>query len=257
MKRQTFVLLLTKDYRRFIRVFLKNKEGKPEQRNVTFTTEHKVSEKERNRNAKRIQAEFSTSDERLYDGLLRSTAYGKTFVLKGDPEGKLKREPIDLTPFDAKRIALKNHFDAIGLEFDSTKPIEVLEEEYQIYVNAKTGSNIKGSGPAEITHKPINVEKQITEAVDSAKALYKEKYGEDIPDEFANDKAFLSALPDPNFDAKAYIDKAYESVSEDTTETIEEESLEDLHKQYFDKFGKNVANLKKNDKAWIKDRLAE
>jgi|LGOV01.1.fsa_nt_gb hypothetical protein len=251
MKRQTFILTYTKDFRFFTRVFTKGKDNKNEQRNVTFTTEHKVSEKERNRNARKIAAEFSTNDEILYDALLRSPAYGKTFVLKGDPEGKLKREPFNITPLDARKIALKNLFEAAGLEFDSEKASEVLAEEYQIFVNSKKGTNIKGSGPAKIPHKPVDLAKEQAEGVEAAKALYKEKYNEDIPEAFANDIAFLSALSTPNFDAKAYMEKANEPV--DVTE--EEESIETLREKYFEVKRQNVPNPKKNDAVWIKSKL--
>ena len=202
MNRETFILTQNKDFRRSVRVFLKGKDNKIDARRVKFTTEHKVSEKDRNKRARLVPAEFSTSDEVIYDALLRSTAYGKTFLLKDDPKGELKREPIDVTPMDAKKIALKNLFEQSGLPYDNKKSSEVLEQEYQIYSNANSGTKIAGSGPSTIPHTPIDVEKQLLEQVNAAREAYKVKYNEEIPAEFANDKALLSALSDPEFDAE-------------------------------------------------------
>lgn len=249
MERKTFILTYTKDFRLFTRVFLKGKDGKNEQRNVTFTTEHRISEKQRNTNARRIPAEFSTSDERLYDGLLRSPAYGKTFVLKDDPEGKLKRTPFDITPLDARKIALKNYFDEAGLKFDASKPAEVLEEEYRIFANAKTGSDVKESGPAKIEHKPVDIAKEMQDQMDEARKVYEDKYGEPIPEAYANDKALLDGLSNPDFDAKAYMDSIGSGLAEPT--------IEELREKYLEKKGVNVPNPKKNDAAWIKSKLAE
>jgi hypothetical protein len=249
MERKTFVLTQTREFRRSVRIFLKDKEGKTEDRRIKFTTEHKVSEKERNLNARKVAAEFNTSDERLYDGILRDTGYGETFVLKGDPEGKLKREPFDITPLDAKKIALKNLFEAAGLEYDSKKPSEVLEEEYQIFMNAKAGTNIKNDKPLNVDHTPVDLKKGRLQQIENAKKAYEKKYGEPIPEKFANDTGFLSALTaDPNFDAKAYMAKDSDP---------KEETIEELREKYVKKFGANVANAKKNDKAWIKNKLAE
>jgi hypothetical protein len=256
MKRETFILKKTKPFRYFTNIYLKSEDGKTEKRNVTFTTEHKVSEKQRNKNARKINAELSTNDEKVYDGLLRSPAYGKTFVLKGDDEGKLKKEPFNITPLDAKKIALKNLFEAAGLEFDSEKSPEVLEEEYRIFASAITGINIKKNGPAEIHHVPVDVEQQLLEHANTAREAYKAKYKEDVPDEYKNDLGFLSALSDPKFDAKAYMEKAEGDVA-DEPKTDKEYLIEDLQAKYFDKFKVNVANAKKNDAAWIKKKLEE
>lgn len=245
MKRQTFVLKHTKEFRRFERVFIKDKDGKIDQRPITFTTEHKVSEKQRNTNARKIAAEFSTSDEKIYDALLRSHAYGKTFVLKDDPEGKLKKEPFSVTPVDAEKIALKNLFEQADLKFDATKSNDVLRQEYNIAMGAKTGRKIGESTASNIQHNPVDVGKGIQDAVDSAKKAYEEKYGEPIPEEFENDKAFLSALSDPGFDAKAYMEKASKPG----------ESIESLREKYKELKGSNVPNPKKNDLAWIKKEV--
>lgn len=255
MERKIFELIKTKDYRRNITVNIKGTEGKFERRNLTFTTEHKINEKERNKNARKIPAEYSTTDEVIYDALLRDTSYGKTFVLKGDTEAKLKREPWDMTPVDAKKAALHNMFTMAGLEFDHTKSTEVLQEEYNIYMIATTGKKIGKSTASSIPHKEVDVQKEITEQVETARIAYKNKYGEDVPESFANDKAFLSALSNPDFDAKAYMEKASAQVKETPKDT--EPTIDDLQKKYFDIKGKNPPNPKKNDAAWLKQEIAK
>jgi hypothetical protein len=188
--------------------------------------------------------------------MLRDTGYGVTFVLKKDPEGKLKREPFDITPLDAEKIALKNLFEAAGLEYDPKKSSEVLRSEYQIFMNASKGTDIKASGPLNVEHRPVDLNQQRLDLIKAAKDAYKDKYGEEVPAEFSEDVAFLSALSDPNFDAKAYINR----VPENTTpveEPSEEPAIEDLRAEYHEKYGVHVANPKKNDAAWIKSKLAE
>jgi len=260
MKRQTFVLKKTKDFRRSMRLNLKT-DGKIDQRNIKFTTEHKVSEKERNKNARKIPAEYSTSDEKIYDGLLRSPAYGKTFVLVGDPEGKLKREPFDITPVDAKKLALKNIFEKANFEFDSKKTNEVLEAEYLLQISANTGVKIEEGEAKTIPLQPVNIEQELHKQVVEAREAYKTKYGESIPDEFANDLAFLDGLSNPDFDAKEYMESKSQDdipespVPEDGPPVSEEETIEDLRQKYFDKLGVNVPTPKKNDAAWIKSKL--
>lgn len=249
MKRQTFILLRTWEFRRSVRLFLKKDDGKVDQRNIKFTTEHKVSEKDRNKNARKIPAEYNTSDEVIYDGLLRSKAYGKTFVLLGDKEAKLKREPFDITPVDAKKTALKNMFEQAGFEFDGTKSNEVLQEEYLIQITAETGVILKKGKASKIPHIPVDVAKQINEQVVKARKAYEDKYGEPVPEEYANDKAFLDGLSNPDFDAKSYMDKQ--------SSGSEEPSIEELREKYLEKKGVNVPNPKKNDAAWIKSKLTE
>ena len=82
MERQTFVLKETKPFRRFLRLYVKVGD-KIDLRNIPFTTEHKVSEKERTRNARKVAAEFSTSDSNIIEALYKDTGYGKTFVTQG------------------------------------------------------------------------------------------------------------------------------------------------------------------------------
>jgi len=248
---QTFILTETRAYRWTIKIFIKSHvEDKIDQRNVTFTTEHKVSEKERNRNAKLVAAEFTTDDEVLIDAMLRDTGYGITFVAEGDPEGKLKKPGFNVTPLDAKKLALKNLFDAIGLDFDQTKPVEVLTEEYQIFVSAKTGVKPNKGTATEIPATPVDVGQEIENKAAEARKKYEEKYGEPVPTELHDDKGFLSAvLDDPKFDAKAYIEA--KGASDDTLPDTAGE-LQTLYKQVF---GKDVANIKKNDVEWMKKKI--
>ena len=266
MDRKTFVLLRKRTYRHAVKYFVKQGDSKIDQRTANFTTEHKVTEKERNRNARLVAAEFSTTDEIVYDALLRSRAYGKTFILEGDEELKLQREPFDITALDSKKAALRNLFDYIGLAFDGKKDIKVLESEYRIHASAITGNKIEKGTATNIAHTPVDLKKQLSDLAETARETYKEKYGEEVPEEFNNNLAFLSALSDPDFDAKAYMDKAKqtEDVPAETIpdgpvdeELPAEDNLETLREKYFEKFGANVANSKKNDAAWIKAKLEE
>ena len=64
------------------------------------------------------------------------------------------------------------------------------------------------------------------------------------------------------FNAEKYI-AAKEAVSDDVEAMIDlaelekELSIEELQKRYFEKFGRNVANPKKNNAAWIKAELED
>jgi len=262
MKRQTFVLLQTKPFRYFLKLFMKDKEQKIFHKMITFTTEHKVSEKERTKNARLKAAEYSTSDEAEIKALYQDTGYGKLFVNKDDPEGKRKQERFDVTPLDAKKMALRNLFAAINLPFDGNKPVEVLTEEYRIHVIAKTGVQIQTGEAKTIPLDVRDVQKTMEEQAEAARKLYEEKYGEPIPGEFTNNLAFLSSLADSNFDAKAFI--ASNQTKDDDSEGGAPEEKDDLPddaatlgEMYFNAFGKNVPNPKKNDTAWIKLKLKE
>jgi len=259
MERQTFILVKTKPFRHHLKLFLKDIEGKVDRRIVTFTTEHKVNEKERTKNARKIPAEFSTSDENVIDALYRDTGYGKTFVHKDDTKGARKEEPFKITPIDTKKIALQNLFKAANLDFDPTKSVEVLNEEYRIHVTAKAGVSIGQSTAPKIIHEPIDVQKSISDQAEIARNVYKEKYGEEVPESHTNDLTFLSALADPNFDAKKYIEG--ETATSEEIDDDFPEDVESLRKMYFDTFGQNPANPKKNDAAWmaqkIKGKLAQ
>lgn len=258
--RQTFILLQKKTFRHTIKLYLRSSDEKHkvDQRNVQFTTEHKVSEKERNRNARKIAGEYSTSDEVLIDALYRDTGYGKTFVHVDDPEGKRKRESFNVTALDAKKIALKNLFMAAGIEFDGAKSAEVLTEEYQIFVSAKTGVAINKGTASQIHHEEKDVQLDLITQVASAQKAYQHKYGEPVPEEFKNDLGFLSALADPNWDAKAYIKEQQKStiMSVETEGNLPNTPVE-LQKIYFEEFGVNVANPKKNDIGWMKTKIEE
>lgn len=261
MQRQTFVLTQKKWFRWTVRLFLKTMNNKVDQRNIKFTTEHKVSEKERNRNARTVAAEFSTADEVLIDALYRDPGYGKTFVHVDDPKGERKKEPFNITPLDAKKVALKNLFGAANLEFDGSKSTEVLSEEYSIHVAAKTGVKIAKSTAPEVPHQERDVYADMQASANNARAAYEEKYGEPVPSEFANDLAFLTALSDPNWDAKAYI----ASKTNDTADEVEDDvakgelpdSLDELRDIYQKELGKGVPNPKKNEPAWIKEKILE
>jgi len=258
-KRVTFILLQNKWFRWTVKLFLKTSNNKVDQRNIKFTTEHKVSEKERSRNARLTPAEFSTSDPIIIDGLLRDTGYGKTFVMKDDLAGEKKRESFKTTPLDVKKIALRNLFKASGLDFDEDKDYEVLAEEYNFYIAATNGVVIGKSSATEIAHIPVNVHQELLDTVASARKVYEDKYGEAIPAEYANDMGFLSALSDPNWDAKAYI--AEQSVNEEEVKEDDQdqdvETAESVQKLYFETFGVNVAPPKKNDLGWMKKKIEE
>ena len=93
----------------------------------------------------------------------------------------------------------------------------------------------------------VNVEQQLQEQAQQARELYEKRYGEPVPDEYANDKAFLSALlSDPKWDAKAYMKEKEDDLPN---------SADALWPIYRETFGKNVANIKKNDVAWMKAQI--
>ena len=254
MKRETFILTQKKWYRYTLKLYLKTADEKIDQRNIKFTTEHKVSEKERNRNARKVAADYSTADEKLIDGLYRDPGYGKTFVHIDDPEGERKLEPFIITPIDARKMALRNLFKAANLDFDQRKSAEVLTEEYNIHVSASTGVVLTKGEATEIVHEKRDVVSEMQNAVAMANEVYEEKYNEPIPDDFKNDLGFLSALSDPKWDAKAYIAER-QTVDDGEDEDVLPETAKELQEIYFKEFGKNVANIKKNDTGWIKARI--
>ena len=238
---------------------MKGRDGKLDQRNCTFTTEHKVSEKERNRNARTVAAEFSTADKDLIEAMYQDSGYGKTFVHKDDPEAKRKQATLKITALDATKTALKNLFDIAGLLFDENKPVEVLNKEYSIHVAAKSGVILAKGEASTIPHQPVDIQKSMQDQASSAIASYEEKYGEPMPDEFKNDLGFLSALlSDPKFDAKAYIQSKSNSVPKEKDDADGNDLPDDpesLGKLYLERFGVNVPNPKKNNGAWIKEKL--
>lgn len=257
-KREVFILIKTKPFRHSLKLFLKDRDNKTEQRLIPFTTEHKVTEKERVTGARKKHAEYASSNKRVIEGLYRDTGYGIVFRHIDDPDLERKLESYDVTPLDAKKIAFKNLFKAAGLDFDGKKRIEVLEAEYQIYIGATSGKVIKEGIATHVPHTPVDVFQQLQDAYKAAHGVYEEKYGEPMPDIVANDKGFLSALSDPDFDAKAYIAEKLKPTPEEENEGGNTpDTLDDLRNAYFEKFNKNVANVKKNDAAWIKAELAK
>lgn len=259
MENQTFILKKARTWSHAMTIFVKGVNGKLEKRQIKFGTEHLVRETDRLKNARNVQAQFITNDEILFDGMMRDSGYGKTFYLKGDPEGLKKRDGFNVTPLDSKKMALEALFKHADLPFDSTKSVEQLTEEYQIYMTAKTGAKIAPSTATEIPHKPVDVQQELQSQAEKAREAYFEKFGEEIPDEFRNDLGMLSALSDPNFDAKAYMESKKapeeEKVSEDKTGLPADAAS--LGAIYFEEIGSNVPNPKKNDAAWIKAKILE
>jgi hypothetical protein len=266
MERQTFILLNKRTFRHSMTVYMKGVTGKLEKRNVKFTTEHKVRENERFTNARTIAGEFSTTDELLYDGMLRDTGYGKTFIHKDDTDDfqfgkqatyKMKRDPFNVTPLDSKKLALESLFKIEGMQFDGAKTVEQLNEEYQFYMAAKTGVKLNKGEATVIPMNPIDIQKSIADQANAARSIYAEKYGEDVPDEFANDFGMLDALSNPQFDALAYMAEKKKGSTPSVDENGLPSDAESLGKIYFEEFQQNVANPKKNDAAWIKAKILE
>jgi len=263
MELKVFVLTNKRTYRRGVRVFVKGQNGKVTDRLCQFTTEHLVNEMERNTNARTVAAQFTTKDEVLYHALLADSAYGKDFTLQGDPEGKLKEASLKLSPDDIKKATLANLFGASGLKFDVSKPIETLEMEYALHIQALSGAKTQISPPAPIPHQIVNVGQSIAELKQAARQKYEEDYGEKVPEVVYDDLAFLDGMSNPEFDAEKYIQsKLAEPAKVEATEApkaqeVPEGKPESIHELYFKKFGKNVPVMKKNDVAWIKGKLNE
>jgi hypothetical protein len=228
---------------------------------LPFTTEHLVHVKQRKTRARQTAAEYTTSNEAEIEALFADSGYGKDFVLKGDPEGKLKKPTRVVTAMDAERIALRGLFKNIDLQFDESKPIEVLKEEYKIHASALAGKKIEKSTASKIPIEQVDVKQSMAETAEMARKIYYDKYGEPVPEEVYDDLAFLSALSDPNFNAKGYIENLSKvddlaTKPDATVPEIETRTLDQLQKAYFEQEGKNVPNPKKNDAAWIKAKLA-
>lgn len=254
MKQETFVLRNKRTFRRGVRIFTTGQDGKITDRLLMFTTEHLVGDKERATNARGKPAEYRTKDHTEIDGLLSDVSYGKDFYLKGDEAGEMKKEPIRLTREEIEKVSLAGLFAEIGLKFDHSKPIPVLKSEYALKLEALSGKKADVSAPASISHNQVNVGQGIVELKNKAISAYKEKYREDVPEIVKNDVAFLDAMSNPNFDAQAYITKKQKTAESDAKKEVET-AKENLQKEYFDKFKKNVPNVKKNDVGWIKEQL--
>lgn len=252
MEEEVFVLTNKRTYRRGVRVFVKGQNGKVSERMCTFTTEHLVDLQSRSTNARIVQAQFATRNESLYHALLADTGYGKDFVLKDDPEGKLKEPTLKFSTDDIKKATLANLFSANGLKFDPTKAVEILEMEYSLHIQALSGTKTQVSPPAPIPHQIVDVGKQMEDTKAAARQKYEDDYGEPVPEIVYNDVTFLDGLSNPDFDAEKYIQSKLAEPPK-----VEEEKLEDVHALYFAKFQKNVPNMKKNDIAWIKAKLNE
>lgn len=262
MKAHTFRLLKKRPYRQAITLFIKDGEGKLDKRRVTFTTEHLVREIDRTKKAKTVYAELTLENEIEIEAAFRDTSYGITFVLKGDDEGKLKKEPYSITPMDSERVAIKNLFKNAGMDFDDSKPNAVLRQELTIYLNA-TSDNKVGQGQAtSIKHEQIDVQASIGDQVQSAIKAYEETTGEEFP-QFA-DKSdtlnFIDGIHNPKFDKAAFISeravKAKEVEGDDEFD-LPSGDAEALGVIYQEVFGTKVANIKKNDAAWIEGKIRE
>jgi hypothetical protein len=261
---KTFVLKRKKTFRRGVRVFIKGIDGKLTDRVLTFSTDHLVPVKQRKKRARTIAAEYTTSNHEEIEALFCDSAYGKDFFLKGDEEGKLKQATRVVTKMDSEKVALRGLFELIGLPFDESKPIAVLQEMYRIQASAMSGRKIeKGSAPTPIPIEKVDVKKQMAETADVARKIYEDKYGQPVPEEFSNDFAFLSALGDPDFDAENYIainsagEITEEKKASEDTDVSQELSIDILRKKYQEKHGTQVPTNKKNDATWIQNKLAE
>lgn len=258
---KTFVLKRKKTFRRGVTVFVKDIYGKLSPRVLKFSTEHLVPVKLRKTRARVMPAEYTTSNPDEIDALLCDLSYGKDFFLIGDSEGKLKRDPRIVSKMDSEKMALKGLFEMINLPFDETKPLAVLQEMYKIQASALSGRKIeKVSGPTPITIEKVDVAQSMADTADAARKIYEDKYNKPVPEEVTNDLGFLAALGDPGFDAEKYIANLGGEYAEEVKQDDsggDTRTIGDLQKEYFDKFKTNVANSKKNDAAWIKNKLAE
>lgn len=251
---ETFILKATKTFRQAITIFIKSADGKVDKRQVEFTTEHKVRETDRMTNARKVHAEFSTSDKVLIDAMYRDTGYSITFVHKDDPRGERKRTPFNVTPLDAKLTALRNLFLHAGLEFDAKKDINVLNEEYQFHMAAKTGIDASKSTATVIPETPVDVQAQINTAISTAREKYEKETGEPFP-EFENRSdllTFVDGLNAENFDVKSFIENKAVKAEDGLPD-----NLEDLHVLYQQVLKVQVPNPKKNDADWIKKKIEE
>ncbi len=234
-----------------------------EKRLLPFTTEHKVHPKLRNKKGRTEHAEFKTSDPVIIEALYRDSAYGKNFYEKGDPNGKKKKTTLLVNEKDKKIVALRGLFKAVGLPLDEELPYDVLTEQYAIHMNALGGNQKPGKGEAAlIPHTPVNLLQQMAETADEARKIFEDKYGEPVPEIVNKDVAFLSALGDPDFDALGYIKDLETGApkadkNKDAKTGPVEKTNEELYKDYFEMFGKNVPNTMKKDRTWILKKLKE
>jgi len=263
MLEQVFVLKKTRPYKRTVRVFIKNKMNKVTSVNCLFTTEHLVNEQERQTNGKLRQAEFSTSNEDLYEAMLCDSSYGKDFYLKGDPEGKLKKKSVVLTRDDIDMAAMEKLYTDSGMNFDHTKSFLELKMAYNIHIEAMAGRKYEPSKPAEIAMKVVDVAAEIGAQKQKAMENYETKYGEPVPGIVANDMAFFDAMLNIDFDAQKYIAAKVDShVAEPLSGTtgdgepkVNEDSFDVLDAKYLERFKTHIPNNKKSDLTWVKNKL--
>lgn len=264
---KTFVLTNKKTWRREVRVFVMNINKKFEERLLSFTTEHRVSNKQRTVLGRNTSAEFITSDPILIDAMYRDSAYGKDFTEKGDTEGLKKKPTLIINDTDRQIVALRGLFAATNLFMDEKLPYDVLKEQYEIHMSAMSGKKSDKPQATEIPHVPVDVKLTIEQGILAARQRYEDEYGDPIPAIVANDLAFLDGLSNPAFDAQKYIDAKLAEASKpaeieggDEPQKKEDAPVnekETLHKAYFEKTGKTVPNMKSNDLVWIKGKLAE
>jgi hypothetical protein len=259
-----FVLTNKRTFKRSVNIFVFDSTGKLEKRNIVFTTEHLIDKSQRSDVAQTVAAQYFVKNDAEANGLMANSGYGKTFVRIDDPEGQLKLPTRFVSPDDAEKAALKILFDKAGLEFNPAYDTNVLKKEYEIYVSALAGTNkVAESKVKEIPANPVDFDKSRREGILAAKAKFEEKYGYPVPDVVINDLAFYDGLSNPDFPAEEYISNKQKSLNEnvntamDANEKTKEKTIGELQKAYFDKFGRNVANAKKNDATWIKGELAK
>lgn len=259
---ETFILLKKKTYRRFVKIYLPKANSKNAYfaNHVQFTTDGLVDPKQRSTSARTKNAEYSTDVQEEIDALMSSDGYGKDYTLKRDPEGKLKKPSRNLSNDDQRKAALRGLYKEMGIEFDNSKTYDFLLAEYSGYVKALSGS--KGtqgnSAPAQIPVTITNVNQNIEDMKNAARAKYFDLFGEEIPSVVYNDSTFLDGIMVPGFDAKSYIENALKPEPEEGVEIQEEVDTPDsLGKKYLEKFGVLPPAPYKNNIEWLKNKLTQ
>jgi len=257
MSELVFVLKKNRPWKRSVRVFKRNGLGKVTSVNCMFTTEHLVSEAERLSNARNNPAEFKTTNQDLIEALFRDSAYGKDFVLKSDPEGKLKKPTLLLSKADIDYAALQQLYVTANLPFDPRATYDELLSGYSIHIQALAGKRMEISPPAPVQYAKTDPAQDIYNQKVQATTNYENKYGEPVPDVVANDIAFLDAMLNIDFDAEKYIAAKLEKQAEEAAKpkVVEEDTFESLDAKYFEKFKTHIPNNKKSDLSWVKNKL--
>jgi len=261
-EKTVFVLTNKNTWRRGVRAFVKGTDGNLELRLLMFTTEHLVNSKERKKKGKKIAAQYTTSKKAEIQALLESSSYGINFVQKNDVEAKLKKPTRTIGPSDAKIIALGNLFKSADLDFDPSKPFAVLNQEYQLYVTALAGRAMAVSPARTIPAAIVDVQQSIGDVVALARKTYEEKYGEEVPEIVSEDLAFFDGLSNPDFDPIKYIAEKTDK-GEDIAPTppdgepTAELKVEEARAKYFKILNKHVPVPKKNNIAWMMEKIAE